>query len=741
MRKGLFFMFLLVSSLVIYGQENWTHDPAAFHLNIAKTTGKVVLDGVLDEAAWQSAEVANNFWLKFPNNNRHADSDTKVRVCYDDNFLYVAAICYDSSQRYLSQSLKRDQGLRSGDGFAVVLDPFNQKTNGFFFVVSAFNAQTEDLISANSDSDIDFSWDNKWFSQTKITAEGWTVEIAIPFNILRFDPTRLKWGINFIRSDRKKNQFYTWTRVPLQFPGFNIGYLGEMQWPAAPPKSGTNVSINPYIAGGLQQPDNTTDADPKASFNAGFDAKVAVTPSLNLDLTVNPDFSQVDVDRQVTNLSRFNIFFPERRVFFLENSDLFSTYGIPPVRPFYSRRIGAKNGVNVPILFGARLSGNVTKKTRIGLMNIQTGKKSGEAADNFTAFSFSQQVLQRSSVNGYLFNRQGFLTEAQKQQNPLDAYGRNAGFELGFTNKEGNWNGWHGQHYSMKPGVKGKNMFINLGGEYTGRNFGFVLDVNTLGENFYADMGFENVIENQDDARDTTIRLGAKQIYNETRYTYVASKNSKLNQIRIGLENGFQYTPDGKPYERSHELSVRFSYKTTASIGLNIANNHSYLRFPFKFTDGAPLPAATYHYTQYGVDYNTDVRKDFSWQGGITLGRFYNANFYRFSTGVNVRRQPRYTFALTAEYNLLNFPQPYGREEIVLVAPSFEYNFSTKIFWTTFLQLNTQNNNININSRLQWRYRPMSDLFIVYTDNYFTDPLLRSKNRGLVCKLNYWINW
>ena len=185
----------------------------------------------------------------------------------------------------------------------------------------------------------------------------------------------------------------------------------------------------------------------------------------------------------------------KKGTFFLENSDLFSSYGIPPIRPFYSRRIGSKNGEAVPILFGAKLSGNLSKKTRVGLMNITTGKKGEISGDNFTAFSVNQRVLDRSSVKGYVLNRED-LDNASTKISSDKKYSRNAGVELQFTDKTGNWNGWYGLHTSKKPTISTKNNYHNIGGEYEGQNINAVIDLNFIGENYSADMGFENVIEN-----------------------------------------------------------------------------------------------------------------------------------------------------------------------------------------------------------------------------------------------------
>jgi hypothetical protein len=715
------------------------HNPNNYTVKAKSTAAKIVIDGALTEPVWATTPAQpGNMHKKFPTNNGYANDSTEIKIVYDNNFIYFGVKLYDSVGKFYVNSLKRDQGLRKGDGFEVILDPQNQQANAVMFAVSPFNTQSEDVFSAGN-YDLTYSWDNTWYSQTKIHQGYWVLEMAIPFNILRYDANKQTWGINFIRSIRRTNEFQTWTLMPLQFRGIDLGYLGQLQFDTPPPHAGTNISLSPYAltSGTTQQ-----GAKSAATANAGLDAKIAVTTGLNLDLTLNPDFSQVDVDQQVTNLSRFSIFFPERRTFFLENSDLYTDYGIPPIRPFYSRRIGSKNGQAVPILFGARLSGNIAKKTRIGLMNITTGQKNQQSGDNFTAFSINQRVLERSTVAAYFLNRVD-LDNADTKISPDKKYSRNAGVQLGYSNKDGTWNGWYGQHLSIKPNINSKNNYINFGGEYQGEHLNVVLDFNDIGKNYYVDMGFENVIENYDAQRDTSIRLGAQFVYNSVKYTWFGNTKQKWNRISIEAENFYQQTPDGNPYETSTELNFDYSTKNAANFKINFERTKSFLRFPFKFVDdgGAlPLPAANYDYSTIGAEYNSDGRKDQQFNIGFDIGKFYNANYTQLRTSVVLRKQPKYTFQIRAEVNKLDFPSGYGSETITLIAPQFEYNFSNKLFWTTFVQLNSQNNNLNINSRLQYRFKPMSDFFVVYTDNYFSDPLFKNKNRGLVLKLNYWLN-
>lgn len=733
-----FVCFLALLPISLFSQT--TEDIGSF--NIKKSTKPIVLDGVINEDAWNVADVVSDFWMKYPTNGTKAEVRTEVKLTYDDSKLYVAVRAYEGKPGHLVSSLKRDKGLREGDGIGVVLDPINRKTNGFYFSVSPYNTQTEGLITGN-DEEISFTWDNKWFSETKVYDDYWEAEMAIPFSILRYDETKKTWGINFIRANRKYNEFHTWMKIPLQFQGTDLGYLGMMNWDNNPPKAGKNLAFNPYVSSSITS-DKENNKKTEVKPNAGFDAKIGVSSSLNLDLTVNPDFSQVDVDRQVTNLTRFDIFFPERRVFFLENDDLFSNFGIPPIRPFYSKRIGAKNDESVPIYYGARLSGNIAKNTRIGIMNVQTGRNNESAADNFTAATFNQRLFSRSNVSGYFFNRSASMTEEEKRNQPLDQYGRNAGVQAGYSNKEGTINVWSAGHFSWKPDINKNNKYFEFGGGYFGERFTSFIDYNHAGDNYYADMGFVNRIENYNALTDTTIRQGFEFFYNETRYAFNFKEKTIFNRITIGSENFLAYDKYRKFNERQNLFFVALDFKNASSFSIGVEDNDLNLLFPFRFveeTDNAPLSAGRYKYTTFGFEYNSDLRKNYYFNASMKYGKFYNADYTQLALGFTGRNQPYASIGLNFEYNFLKFPVINGgKEEFLLIAPQIEWNFSNNLFWTSFLQYNTQSNNFNINSRLQWRYLPMSDLFLVYTDNYFTDGIFQNTNRALVFKINYWIN-
>jgi hypothetical protein len=301
------------------------HNPNQVYVNFTKD--HIVIDGDLTEPDWNEAKVANNFWLSYPVDNMRADPgiQTEVRLLNDDHNLYIGVICHGDDD-YVIPTLKRDTDLPKGDGFGVVIDPVNEKTNGFVFAINPAGAQTELLITGKTGrrqklepgrtpEGINIAWDNKWFSAVKNFPDHWVIEIAIPFKSLRFNDKTV-WDINFFRLDAGSNSIHTWSRVPIEFTELDLGYTGELVWNQQPKKVKSNISAIPYVLGSTFT-DKEAMAPRENDFQAGIDGKVAITTSLNFDVTINPDFSQVEVDEQVTNLTLFDVRFPEKRLFFL----------------------------------------------------------------------------------------------------------------------------------------------------------------------------------------------------------------------------------------------------------------------------------------------------------------------------------------------------------------------------------------------------------------------------------------
>ena len=730
----LFYFWVL--SYVLFAQNNGE----VYQLNIQRMDEKIHLDGVLDESFWEDVEIATNFWLNFPVGGTPVDDEvqTTVKITYDDDFIYLGVECYGKGP-FLVQSLKRDNdSFWNGDAFAVVFDPVNERTNGVIFGVNPAGVQTEALITGEPArrggqlSGYNKAWDNKWYTQASVTENGWTAEMMIPFKSLRFG-RKGHWGINFIRVDAQNNANHSWAPVPIQFYGTDLGYLGQLIWDKPPRNEKGNISLVPYLLGNVYK-DYESKSDLSQSFALGMDAKIAINSNLNLDLTVNPDFSQVDVDEQQTNLTTVNLRFPERRLFFLENSDIFSNFGTN-AKPFFSRKIGLDDdGNTIPIIYGARLSGNLNKNLRIGLMNTQTQEQE-LPGNNYSSFALHRRILKRAVLRGYFHNRVGY-TDGSVQE---DNFNRIGGLEFNYSSEDSKWRAVTGYGLAFSNENQNENHLFNLFGGYGGRAFNVMVNISGLGDNYINDFSLIPRQKHYDALEDTTYILGFNHWWATMGYKFYP-ENTFINQHGFSLTtNGDRTATSNQLIQDKHQLSYKFLMKNTSTLDLTYAHEGVNLLYPFGFTDNEPLPAQLYRFDYGQIKYMTDKRREIKLTFGFRYGSFYNGTRTEFSLAVDYRVQPWGNFSLNFVQNDLEFSGNYGAEQLLLFGPKAEINFSKNFFWTTFMQYNTQSDNFNINSRLQWRYMPMSDLFIVYSDNYMVE-YFGPRNRGLVLKLNYWFN-
>ncbi len=730
MKEVLAWMCLLVS-VQLMGQAN----KSQYQLQINRATDPIVLDGTLDESTWMTAPRTGDFWQKSPRDDVRSKRPTEVQMVYDDQMIYIAFTCHDPNKNHILQTLKRDESFWNSDGVAVVLDPIGEATSGFFFAINTKGAQTDALVGGGTGSDqYSDEWNNKWYAETAQQDSFWTAEIGIPFKTIRYDPDNRAWGINFTRLHAKYNEMDVWAPIPRQFWPIDLGYAGELTWQEAPPRVKGNVSVIPYLtAGSARDFEAGTEAD--RTLGLGMDAKIALSPSLNLDLTVNPDFSQVEVDRQVTNLTRFSIFFPERRNFFLENSDLFSNFGDLLLRPFFSRRIGlSEDGEPVPIQFGARLSGKERENLRIGLLDVQTGKLGDTPAQNFFTGAFSYRLFGRTKISGIVINRQAFDGGESLEGN----YARNAGLEFSYQSTDGKWQSWLSHHLSDQPDVVAENNYTSLGASYAGNRFNAELALASVGTNYFAEVGFVNRIFQYDAVRDQQIRQGYKSLLLPLEYTFIPEVIKSFQGMDLSMENFILFDPQYNRTESNHELEYQIRFVNSSSIGIAAEHTDVILQYPFGFTDAQPLPADRYRFVSYGLEYESDQRKLFNYVLGLQVGGFYNGKIRQVELSLKYRRQPWGLLTLRGQYNDLVFPEPYGASKLWLIGPRLEIALSRDFFWTTFLQYNTQAENFNVNSRLQWQFKPLSWAYLVYTDNYITSPWA-TKNRAIVFKVNYWL--
>ena len=732
MFKCILFSLMILASNISIAQPAVEDFKKVFRYNLSESNDEINIDGIPDEKVWQEANIGSDFWQKVPYFAEGADPLTEVRLTHDGKTLFVSAKCYQSKKPII-QSLKRDE-YWDNDGIAIILDPLNTRTNAFLFGVTAAGAQWDALRSQTSG--INSDWSNKWSSAVHIADDHWSMEMAIPLRILRYDPNSTEWGMNFVRNNLNDSEYHNWTAVPESFWPPDPAFAGNLIWDQAPKASKGNFNLIPYVSTGVgKEFAQNTDFD----FNAGIDARASITSTLNLDLTLNPDFSNIEVDELVTNLTRFNIFLPEKRTFFLENSDLFADFGVGGARPFFSRTIGLDNKrQTVPILYGMRLTGNITPSSRIGVMNIHSLKSDNTAAQNQSAISY-QKRIGRSIIQGMFLNRQGY--DGAKTIN--GDYGRNTSLEAIFTSDNGKYIAAGSMHHSFKKNIENNKGFYTAFAGFTNSAWELSMDNVYMQKDYYADMGFVARIENYDAKRDTVVRLGYIQNAISANYRYRPLEGN-IARHNLILENELIYNTDGSFNERNTSLGYLMALRTRAEIALTISNTELDLIFPFSFlSDSTPLPSQKYNFSFINASFRSDDRKAFSYSAEARTGSFYNGSLQQLVLNTNFRVTPWGNLGVGYQHNELSFPGEYGEGTISAVLGKMEIGFNTNVLWTTLFQFQDQNEFMGINSRLQWRFAPMSDIFLVYIDNYdvFNGALerqVRTNNRSLVCKINYW---
>lgn len=719
--------------------------------NIQKVNAAIRIDGVLDEPIWQQVDVAGDFNQYFPNDSAKADSKTEIRLMYDDQFLYFSAKMYNQSEdrTYVVPSLRRDFQGNQIDGISLLFDTFQDKTNAFQFGVNSYGVQREGLI-AGGFGGTSWSWDNKWYAEAKQYPGYWVAEGAIPFKSIRFKEGQDQWNVNFYRLDSEAGERSTWQKIPRNYSINSLAFTGVLQWDAPLKKPGSNISIIPYTATEITRDYEDEDQNkPASNLSIGGDAKIAIGSGLNLDLTVNPDFSQVEVDRQVTNLDRFELFFPERRQFFLENADLFGDFGHPfYARTFFSRRIGIVNdtinGVLRPnkILYGARLSGKLDNNWRLGLLNMQT-----EAIEdiNLPGFNYSVATLQRkvfarSNIGAIFSNKQSFDDQNGNPDFDPSHFNRVLGFDYNLASADNKWIGKAMYQRSWDSGDSDSEEYAHSGWiAYRGRDWRLEWAHTLVGENFNAEVGFAP-------------RNGLFRIENTLARNFYPKRGAvNFHEIQVVLETLWGDVESTGQTVKSDQLVAideNMQFQNTSRLRASLKRRYTYLfdTFDPTNTDGQELPAdSDYAYHFLWMRYDSDQRKTLTYAIIGQVGEYFNGNRYRIGGDISYRIQPFAAFNINFNYNRLSLPKPYSSADLVLIGSRIDFTMTKKLFLTSFLQYNTQAENFNINTRLQWRFKPVSDLFIVYTDNYATLDTeqnfdLQERNRALVLKFTYWLN-
>ena len=670
-----------------------------------RTASPIQIDGNLAEAAWQELAPAAGFVQAEPYEGEAATERTEVKVLYDEDNLYIGVYCYDENPvGIMTNSLRRDFAPVDADAFEVILDTFQDARNGFLFITNPQGAKRDVQVS-NEGRTQNVDWDTVWDVRSQVNGDGWSAEMVIPFKSLSFDENEGEqaWGINFSRRIRRKNEIAYWAPVPRRFNIARVSLAGTLTG-LEEISRGHSWKVKPFGIIGVSKLASQDSAGKE--LDGGVDAKYSVTPSLTLDLTLNTDFSQVEVDEQQINLTRFPLFFPEKREFFLENTGVFQFGDIPlergPSRSnetqlFFSRRIGlSEERTPVPILGGARLSGQLGKFS-LGLLNMQTqDANDGTPGSNFAVTRVKRDILANSDIGVIVINRQG------SQHGDLNrTFGVDANFRF-FENLT--INGYLAKTQTDE--LSGRDLARKITGQWRDNLFRVQVIFAETQENFNPEVGFTP-------RRGTETRSFRSRIELRPR----PPRNPIIREFHPHFGLLYHMDENNRTITKEAHYAFQMIFHNGSSLEVHYDPDLDRLDLPFDIRRDASLlvPPGDYRFGPWTLELGSDPSKKLFGTMNFTKGDFYSGK--RTSMTATGTFRPNYRFSVENRYGLNDVDLQEGSFTTHLFRSRINYHFSTRMFLSAFLQYNSDRSLISSNVRFNFIHRPLSDLFVVYNED------------------------
>jgi len=706
---------LLAAAFVLAGeaaaQTVATTGPAGPRTGTAAViTKSPVIDGKLDDDAWKSGEVYRDFVQRELREGEPVTERTEVRILTDGDALYVGAWLFDREPTGIVPGEKiRDVTLSNSDYFAFILDTYHDRQNGFVFATTPAGVEYDGQVvkegegggvfqqgqsraQAGSMGGFNLNWDATWQVATSIDANGWYAEFRIPFSTLRYGAgTTQDWGLNFARSIRRHNEEALWSFVPRQFNLYRLSRAGILRGITVP--SRRIATVTPYV---LSQSSRNFSIDPdmKSTGEVGADLKYGLTPSLTLDLTYNTDFAQVEVDEQRTNLTRFPLFFPEKRPFFLENAGVFSAGTPQAVDLFFTRRIGIDTlGNPVPIIGGGRVSGRAGAAT-VGLLQIFTDDSPAAEGQSFSVGRVSRELSGRSRVGAIAVQRQS--------TDDGDNYNRTLGIDGRLGVGEAWTVDWWGA-LTDTPGRDGDEAGYSVRAGYQTSAWNNAVRYVQVGEDFNPEVGFLNRFGGY-----RFYDLSAMRTIRKREWPWLKQWNPHTNYRGYYSHDGFWQSG------QIHFDMTEFEFARGGRFGPEYNWYHEGLRQPFTIASGVVLPAGDYNWGSIGLDWDSDPSAALSFTSRGDYGPFYNGSRFGQVATVTYRRGASLTTSLQMDYQDVNLDQ--GDFIRRLIGVKVGYFFTPKVFLQSLVQYNNQAHVWNANVRFAWLSTASTGLFIVYNE-------------------------
>jgi hypothetical protein len=691
-------------------------------IRVVKLSAPLRIDGRLDEPLYKTVPPISDFIQVEPQEGMPATERTEVWVSFDRDNIYVSFRCWESQpERVVANEMRRDNNaiFQGNDHIAFMFDTFYDRRNSVLFEFNPIGGRLDGQVT--NERQFNGDWNPVWDLEPGRFEGGWTIEVAVPFKSLRYRAGRAQiWGFNVRRGNRWKNETSFLTPIPNALGDrgiFQASLAATLVGLEAPPGS-KNIEIKPYVVS-----DVTTDlvAIPKISNDVsgdfGLDVKYGVTQNLTADFTYNTDFAQVEADEQQINLTRFSLFFPEKREFFLENLGLFGFGGASGDTPilFYSRRIGLSRNRVVPIDVGGRLTGRVGRYS-VGLLDIRTGAEpvSLARATNFSVVRVKRDILRRSSI-GLLYTGRSIGQQGGRNL----VYGADGTFAF-FDNLAINtyW------AQTKTDGVSGQDVSYRAQLDYSGDRYGVQAERLVVDENFNPEVGF---------VRRRDLRKTAGALRFSPRPTNIKSiRKFSWTATMVYIENG-----SGRVETKEATAEFGIEFQSSDRFGIGYSNSYEFLPRPFPITTAITLPVGEYDFAGMRVGYTFGQQRPISGSVTFERGTFFSGR--RTALGASRGRlnlTPQFSVEPTYSVNWVDLPE--GSFTTVLVGSRVTYTVTPRMFTSALVQFNSESHVVSANARLRWEYQPGSEFFVVYNEerDTFGPRLPRLSNRSLIVKIN-----
>ena len=673
---------------------------AAPALDASRLDQSPVIDGdVADDAAWANLSPVSGFRQVQPSDGAPATQHTEVYVGFTDDALYIGLIAYADPETIIVSDSRRDSSLDDTDAFLVIIDGMLDRQNGFVFGTNAAGIEYDGQVTREGAGNaFNLNWDGTWQVRSSIFDGGWSAEFEIPFRTLRYGRDSVQdWGINFQRNIRQNNEVAYWAPLERNRNLYRVSDAGTLR--GIEPPVQRNLKFTPYALGKWRRygSSGVTENDS----DAGFDIKYSVTPSLTLDLTWNTDFAQVEADDQQLNLDRFNLFFPEKRPFFLENAGQFAVGNEQSVEMFFSRRIGiGAAGEPIPVDGGARLSGKIGESTNVGLLYMSTEAVDGIApANDFTVARISQELPNRSSIGAIFVGRDGD-----------GSYLRSEGQDYNRTYAiDGRWG--IGEHVILEswiartetPGLDGNEDAFAVKLDYSAPRWAARLDYTEVGENFNPEVGF----------------LARTNYRNVSGFVmrYIRPDDLwGLQEIRPHVSYSAYWKPDGFQESGILHMDSHWEWKSGAELHTGYNVTRAGVINAFEIVPGTVVPPGTYDHGEVAVNYFSDESKPLSFSMRVVAGGRFGGDRLYLGPGVKYRIGERFRSELSFSYNDYDLPVENGAFTANLTRLRLSYSFTPKIQLAALIQHNDTSDQLGTNIRFSWLRSANSGLFLVYNE-------------------------